>query len=201
VLGEDGKSFKTRDGGTVRLVSLLDEAVARAEALLDERGVPFPEPTRSEIARAVGIGAVKYADLANDRVNDYRFALDRMVAMTGNTGPYLQYAHARLTRILAKVATPVGQVTLLTGPAEQRLALLLSGFGDTVVQVAETLQPHRLCTYLYDVATALSAFYETCPVLASEGEVRSSRIALCAATRKVLQDGLALLGMTAPDAM
>jgi arginyl-tRNA synthetase len=201
VLGEDGKPFKTREGGTVRLVSLLDEAVARAEALLDERGVPFPEPARSEIARAVGIGAVKYADLANDRVNDYRFALDRMVAMTGNTGPYLQYAHARLTRILAKAAAPVGQVTLLTEPAEQRLALLLSGFGDTVVQVAETLQPHRLCTYLYDVATALSAFYETCPVLASEGEVRSSRIALCAATRKVLQDGLGLLGMTAPDAM
>jgi arginyl-tRNA synthetase len=169
--------------------------------LLDGRGVPFPEPTRSEIARAVGIGAVKYADLANDRVNDYRFALDRMVAMTGNTGPYLQYAHARLTRILAKAAAPVGQVTLLTEPAEQRLALLLSGFGHTVVQVAETLQPHRLCTYLYDVATALSAFYETCPVLASEGEVRSSRIALCAATRKVLQDGLGLLGITAPDAM
>jgi arginyl-tRNA synthetase len=201
VLGEDGKPFKTREGDSVRLVSLLDEAVARAEALLDERGVPFPEPTRSEIARAVGIGAVKYADLANDRVNDYRFALDRMVAMTGNTGPYLQYAHARLTRILAKAAAPVGQVTLLTEPAEQRLALLLSGFGDTVVQVAETLQPHRLCTYLYDVATALSAFYETCPVIASEGEVRSSRVALCAATRKVLQDGLDLLGITAPDAM
>jgi arginyl-tRNA synthetase len=124
-----------------------------------------------------------------------------MVAMTGNTGPYLQYAHARLTRLLSKAGVQGGEVTELKEPTEDRLALLLTGFADVVVQVAETLQPHRLCTYLYDVATALSAFYEHCPVLTSEGDTRASRIALCTATRKVLQDGLGLLGIEAPNAM
>ncbi len=196
VLGPNGKPFKTREGGTVKLVDLLESAVARADALLAGRdGVD-----RTATARAVGIGAVKYADLSSDRGNDYVFDLDRMVAMTGNTGPYLQYAHARLTRLLSKAAT-TGELTELKDPAEQRLALLLTGFGATVDQVAETLQPHRLCTYLYDVASALSVFYEQCPVLSSEGATRASRIALCTATRKVLQDGLGLLGIEAPDAM
>jgi arginyl-tRNA synthetase len=197
VLGPNGKPFKTRDGGTVKLVELLDSAVARADALLAGReGVD-----REATAWAVGIGAVKYADLSSDRGNDYVFDLDRMVAMTGNTGPYLQYAHARLTRLLSKAGEPSGKVTELSDPAERRLALLLTGFAATVEQVAETLQPHRLCTYLYDVASALSTFYEQCPVLSSTGATRASRIALCTATRKVLQDGLGLLGMEAPDAM
>ena len=199
VLDPDGKPFKTRDGETVPLASLLDAATARAEALL--AGREMPESLRSSIAEAVGIGAIKYADLANDRINDYVFDLDRMVAMTGNTGPYLQYAHARVTKILSKAGDEAGQVTVLAEPAEQRLALLLGGFGDSVVRVAETLQPHRLCTYLFEVATALSVFYEACPVLKSAGEVRASRLALCAATRTVLQDGLGLLGIAAPDAM
>ncbi|TCO47615.1 arginyl-tRNA synthetase [Kribbella antiqua] len=197
VLAANGKPFKTRDGGTIKLVALLDEAVARADSLLEGReGID-----RGATARAVGIGAVKYADLSSDRGNDYVFDLDRMVSMTGNTGPYLQYAHARLTRLLTKAGMSAGDVTVLQEPAEERLALILSGFADVVVQVAETLQPHRLCTYLYDVATALSVFYEQCPVLTSEGETRASRIALCTATRKVLQDGLGLLGIEAPDAM
>ncbi|WP_433164903.1 arginine--tRNA ligase [Kribbella sp. CA-247076] len=203
VLGPDGKPFKTRAGGTVKLTTLLDEAVSRAAALLEDRDGIDREAT----AKVVGIGAVKYADLSSDRGNDYVFDLDRMVAMTGNTGPYLQYAHARLTRLLSKAGaehdqvTEPGQVTELKEPAEERLALLLTGFADVVEQVAETLQPHRLCTYLYDVATALSVFYEQCPVLTSQGSTRASRIALCAATRTVLQDGLGLLGMQAPDAM
>ncbi|MGW6196079.1 arginine--tRNA ligase [Kribbella sp. NPDC055110] len=196
VLGPNGKPFKTREGGTIKLVDLLESAVARADALLAGReGVD-----RAATARAVGIGAVKYADLSSDRGNDYVFDLDRMVAMTGNTGPYLQYAHARLTRLLSKTDTS-SEVTELNDPAEQRLALLLTGFAATVQQVAETLQPHRLCTYLYDVASALSTFYEQCPVLSSDGATRASRIALCAATRTVLQDGLGLLGIEAPDAM
>ncbi|TDD46159.1 arginine--tRNA ligase [Kribbella antibiotica] len=197
VLGPGGKPFKTRDGGTVKLTTLLDEAVERADKILEERGVA----DRTEIAQAVGIGAVKYSDLSSDRDNDYVFDLDRMVAMSGNTGPYLQYAHARLTRLLSNAGEPSGAVTLLDHPVEQRLALLLTGFDDTVVQVAETLQPHRLCTYLYELAAALSVFYEQCPVLKSEGETRASRINLCAATRQVLQDGLGLLGIAAPDAM
>jgi arginyl-tRNA synthetase len=188
VLGPNGKPFKTRAGGTVKLVDLLQSAIAKASA--------GGEAT----ARAVGIGAVKYADLSSDRGNDYVFDLDRMVAMTGNTGPYLQYAHARLTRLLSKAEAST-EVTELKDPAEQRLALLLTGFAATVAQVAETLQPHRLCTYLYDVASALSTFYEQCPVLSSEGMTRESRIALCTATRTVLQDGLGLLGIEAPDAM
>jgi arginyl-tRNA synthetase len=197
VLGPNGKPFRTRAGGTVKLATLLDEAVARADSLLEGReGID-----RQATAKAVGIGAVKYADLSSDRGNDYVFDLDRMVAMTGNTGPYLQYAHARLTRLLSKAGGEYDQVTELKDPAEVRLALLLTGFADVVVQVAETLQPHRLCTYLYDVATALSAFYEQCLVLTSEGETRASRIALCTATRKVLHDGLGLLGIAAPDAM
>ncbi|WP_442913906.1 arginine--tRNA ligase [Kribbella sp. NBC_00382] len=200
VLGKDGKPFKTRDGGTVRLASLLDGATARARALLDERDA-LDDGLKASVAAAVGIGAIKYADLSSDRINDYVFDLDRMVAMTGNTGPYLQYAHARLTRLLDKAGEAPTTVTVLTETAEQRLALLLGGFGDCVVQVAETLQPHRLCTYLFEVASALSAFYETCPVLSSEGEVRASRLALCAATRRVLQDGLGLLGISAPEAM
>jgi arginyl-tRNA synthetase len=129
------------------------------------------------------------------------FDLNRMVAMTGNTGPYLQYAHARLTRLLTKAGSEGGQVVELKDPAEERLALLLTGFASTVAQVADTLQPHRLCTYLYEVASALSVFYERCPVLTSDGQTRVSRIALCTATRKVLQDGLGLLGIEAPDAM
>jgi len=194
VLGPGGKPFKTRAGGTVKLTTLLNEAVERADKILEERGIVDPA-----IAQAVGIGAVKYADLSSDRDNDYVFDLDRMVAMTGNTGPYLQYAHARLTRLLSKAGETSGVITTLEHPVEQRLALLLMGFDDTVVQVAETLQPHRLCTYLYELASALSVFYEQCPVL--KGENRSSRLALCAATRQVLQDGLGLLGIAAPDAM
>ncbi|QNE20310.1 arginine--tRNA ligase [Kribbella qitaiheensis] len=201
VLGPDGKPFKTRDGGTVRLASLLADAVARASALLAGRDDEMPAAQRQAIADAVGIGAVKYADLASDRINDYVFDLDRMVAMSGNTGPYLQYAHARLTRLLDKAGEAPGPVTMLAEPAEQRLALLLTGFGDAVVQVAETLQPHKLCTYLYEVASALSAFYETCPVLPSTGEQRAGRLGLCAATRTVLHDGLGLLGIKAPDSM
>jgi len=197
VLGPNGKPFKTREGGTVELTALLESAIERADAPLEGRdGID-----RQATARAVGIGAVKYADLSSDRGNDYVFDLDRMVAMSGNTGPYLQYAHARLTRLLAKAGSEAGEITALKDPAEERLALLLTGFASTVAQVAETLQPHRLCTYLYDVASALSTFYEQCPVLTSEGETRASRIALCAATRKVLQDGLGLLGIEALDAM
>jgi arginyl-tRNA synthetase len=189
MLGPDGKPFRTRQGGTSTLVSLLDEAEAKAAELMPE------------VAHAVGIGAVKYADLVNDRSRDFVYSVERMTALDGNTGPYLQYAHARLASILRKAGTTSTSVTVLTHEAEQRLALLLGGFDDVVEQVAETLQPHRLCAFLYDVATAFSSFYEQCPVLRSEDEVRSSRLALCAATRKVLADGLDLLGIAAPDAM
>lgn len=185
ILGDDGRPFKTRDGSTVTLTILLDAA---------EEVAPRP----------IAIAAVKYADLANSLHKDYTFAIERMVATTGNTGPYLQYAHARVTQILRKAdaeGLSYDGVTALTEPAEHTLALLLSRYGETVAEVAETLQPHRLCGYLYELATALSVFYEQCPVLKAEGDVRASRLALCATTRKVLAAGLYLLGIEAPDRM
>ena len=185
VLGPDGKMFKTRDGKTVTLDTLLD--------LAEEVAAP-------EIAMA----AVKYADLSTSLHKDYTFDADRMTATTGNTGPYLQYAHARVSGILRKAEAEgwaSDEVTVLAEPAEQTLALQLSGFGEVVAEVAAGLQPHKLCTYLFDTATALSSFYEQCPVLKSEGEIRTSRLALCAATKTVLARGLDLLGIVAPERM
>ena len=185
VLGPDGKMFKTRDGKTVTLDTLLD--------LAEEVAAP-------EIAMA----AVKYADLSTSLHKDYVFDADRMVATTGNTGPYLQYAHARVSGILRKAEAEgwaSDGVTVLDEPAEQALALALSRFGEVVAEVSVSLQPHKLCTYLFDTATALSTFYEQCPVLKSDGEIRTSRLAICSATRTVLGKGLDLLGIVAPDRM
>ncbi len=186
VLGPDGKMFKTREGRTVSLDSLLDVA--------EEVAAP-------EIAMA----AVKYADLSTSLHKDYVFDAERMVATTGNTGPYLQYAHARTSKILRDAEafgiTMTAVATVLDEPTEQALALLLSRFGEVVAEVSVGLQPHKLCTYLFELATAYSSFYEQCPVLKSEGEVRTSRLAICAATRTVLGQGLDLLGIVAPDRM
>jgi arginyl-tRNA synthetase len=185
VLGADGKKFSTREGTAVTLNSLLDAA-------------------EEEAAPSIALAAIKYADLSNGLQKDYVFDAERMVATTGDTGPYLQYAHARVNQILRKAeAEGIGfeSVTVLAEPAEQSLALLLSRFGEVVTTVGETLQPHRLCGYLYEVAGALSSFYEQCPVLKSEGDVRSSRLALCAATRRVIASGLNLLGIEAPERM
>nr|WP_240897335.1 arginine--tRNA ligase [Kineococcus vitellinus] len=201
VLGEDGKPFKTRTGATVPLVSLLDAAQERATALLDDRGSTLQGAAREETARAVGVGAVRYGDLVNGLGRDYVFALDRMVAMDGNTGPYLQYAHARSVSLLARAGGSGDVVTLLREPAERRLAFAVTGFPGAVAAVAETLQPHRLCAHLHQVATALSSFYEACPVLSAEAEVRASRLALCRAAQRVLAVGLELLGIRALERM
>jgi arginyl-tRNA synthetase len=185
VLGADGKKFSTREGTAVTLNSLLDAA-------------------EEEAAPSIALAAIKYADLSSGLQKDYTFDAERMVATTGDTGPYLQYAHARVNQILRKAEAEgisYSQITVLAEPAEHQVALLLSRFGEVVGTVGETLQPHRLCGYLYDLATALSVFYEQCPVLKSEGEVRSSRMALCAATKKVLATGLELLGIEAPERM
>ena len=180
VLGTDGKPFKTREGTAVTLNTLLDAA--------EEQAAP-----------PVALAAIKYADLSNGLNKDYVFDVGRMVQTTGNTGPYLQYAHARVTQVLRK-ATARGygeqlKVLVLEEPAEQMLALLLTRFGDVVEDVGSTLQPHRLCNYLYELSGALAIFYEQCPVLQSSGAVRDSRLALCLATKRVLASGLTMLGI------
>ena len=185
VLGPDGKMLRTRSGETVTLQSLLDAA-------------------EEVTTRPVAMAAVKYADLSSSLHKDYVFDLERMTATTGDTGPYLQYAHARASQILRRAQAEgdvIASVTVLGEPAEQALALQLSRFGEVVAVVGEELQPHKLATYLFDLATAMSVFYEACPVLKSEGEVRASRVALCAATQRVLATGLGLLGIEAPEQM
>jgi arginyl-tRNA synthetase len=186
VLGADGKKFSTREGTAVTLNTLLDAA--------EEQAAP-----------PVAMAAVKYADLSTGLNKDYVFDVARMVQTTGNTGPYLQYAHARMTQVLRKAAAEgfgeQTKVLVLDEPAEQALALLLIRFGEVVAEVAEDLQPHKLCAYLYELSGALSIFYEQCPVLKSTGDVRDSRLALCLATKRVLASGLNLLGIEALDRM
>ncbi len=200
VLGSDGRMLRTRAGASLKLTDLLDQAVQRAAGLVAER-TDLPEGERTRIAHAVGIGAVKYADLSVDRDKDYVFDLDRMLAMDGNTAVYLQYAHARIRSILRRadqVPEP-GAPVRLTEPAERDLALRLARFPDAVQMAISNLQPHRLCTYLFELATAFSTFYENCPVLTSEGAIRQSRLVLALHTATVLNRGLDLLGIDTPE--
>ncbi len=212
VFGPDGKMFRTRQGGTVKLDELLDEAVERAEAVIAGRGEEMgklPPDELDAVARAVGIGAVKYADLSTDRTRDYRFDWDRMLSFDGNTGPYLQYAHARICSIFRRAAEegelePVGPnaVGHIGEHEERELAKRLLGFADAVSSSLATYTPHKLCSYLFDLASAFTAFYEHCPVLrAADGATRAARLGLCALTAAVLKKGLDLLGIEAPTRM
>ena len=164
----------------------------------------MPEDDRALVARQVGIGAVKYADLSVAHDSEYTFDLDRMVSQTGNTGPYLQYAAARIRSILRRRGVdPATAPIVQTEEAERALMLALLGFGDVVAGVGRTLEPHRLCTYLFDLAQTFTTFYDRCPVLKApqRREVRASRLRLCAVTLAVLEQGLALLGIAAPERM
>ena len=202
VLGPDRKILRSRSGAPLRLLALLDEAVATARAVLDEARPDLDEDTRAAIAPQVGIGAVKYADLSVAHDSEYVFDLDRMVALTGDTGPYLQYAAARIRSIFrAAGAADAGAGITVTEPAERALAVKLLDFGDVVAHVGSELEPHRLCGYLFELAQAYSGFYEHCPVLKAEPEVRASRLTLCALTFDVLTQGLDLLGLEAPERM
>jgi arginyl-tRNA synthetase len=203
VLGEDGKPFKTRSGENVRLAALLDEAEERALAVVVEKNPELPSDERTRVAHAVGVGAIKYADLASDRVKDYVFSWSRMLAMDGNTAPYLQYAYARIRSIFRKAgvdAAPPRDV-LLADPAERALALVLLRQNVVVDAVGASLEPHRLCTHLYDVATAFSTFYEACPVLQAEPAIRDSRLVLCDLAARTLKQGLDLLGIATLERM
>jgi arginyl-tRNA synthetase len=203
VTGADRKRFRTRSGGSVKLIDLIDEAVARAEEVIKDR---YDDPElRGQIAEAVGIGALKYADLSVARDSGYVLDFDRMLALTGNTGPYLQYATARIRSIFRRAGIDPGASAgpiQLTGEAERALALRLLGFGAVVSQVAEAAEPHKLAAFLFETASAFTAFYEQCPVLQARDEpTRQSRLALSALTLRVLLAGLGLLGIPVPDRM
>jgi arginyl-tRNA synthetase len=204
VLGDDRKMLKSRSGENIKLIELLDEAVERAHAAVLEKNPDLPEAERLRVARQVGIGAVKYADLSSDRIKDYVFDWKRMVAFEGNTGPYLQYAHARIHSIFRKAASDGGVSAgslLVAAPAERALALELLSFGRVLSEVESSLEPHKLCGYLYGLASSFSTFFEACPVLRSEPKERASRLALCQLTARVLETGLNLLGIEAPQRM
>ena len=205
ILGEDGKPFKTRSGETVRLADLLDEAEQRAYAVVTEKSPELDEPRRREVARVVGLGAVKYADLLPNRQSDYVFSWDKMLSLQGNTAPYLQYAYARTRSVLRKAepaysAAPPGGL-LLTDPDEIALAKQLLLFGLTLEAVGEECRPNYLCNYLYELAGRLARFWESCPVLKADEPVRSSRLALCDLTGQVLRQGLAALGIETLEQM
>ncbi|MGI8815303.1 MAG: arginine--tRNA ligase [Pseudonocardia sp.] len=207
VLGPGGKMFKTRAGGTVRLVELLDQAVAKARAEIETKPHTLSEPELATVARQAGIGAVKYADLSTSRTKDYTFDPVRMVSFNGNTGVYLQYAHTRIRSILRRL--PDGgdrTIQVVTDgpmqPAERALALLADEFAGTLVEVADSCEPHRLCGYLFSLAKAFTEFYESCPVLAAESDpVRANRVALCQLIGATLGRGLHLLGIETPERM
>jgi arginyl-tRNA synthetase len=203
VSGADGKRIRTRSGGQVKLITLIDEAVERAAAVIEDR---YDDPAlRAEIADAVGIGALKYGDLSVARSSGYVFDFDRMLALTGNTGPYLQYATARIRSIFRRAGPGPDSAhgpILITEAAERALALALLGFGTAVSQTAVTAEPHLLASYLFEVASAFTAFYEACPVLkAPDPRLRDSRLGLSALALRVLQTGLGLLGIPVPDRM
>ena len=204
VLGTDGKKLASRSGGSERLVDLLSEGIERAEAALKERSSDLSPEQQAAIARALGIGAVKYADLSTERMRDYMFDWDRMLAFEGNTGPYLQYAHARIRSIFRRAGVappPPGTTPSLGAPAERALALQLLRFAAAVQATAETYSPSKLTTYLFDLATTFTGFYEACRVLVDDEAVRASRLALSDLTARVLEQGLSLLGMEAPEQM
>ncbi|MFJ6729762.1 MULTISPECIES: arginine--tRNA ligase [unclassified Streptomyces] len=204
VLGKDGKPFKTREGETVKLVDLLDEAVDRATAVVREKAakVGLTEEEIVDNGRQVGIGAVKYADLSTSAVRDYKFDLDQMVSLNGDTSVYLQYAYARIRSILRRAgeARPVAHPELALAPAERALGLHLDQFAETIREVAAGYEPHKLAAYLYQLASHLTTFYDQCQVLSDDNpaEVVENRLFLVDLTARTLHRGMALLGIRTP---
>jgi len=206
ILGDDGKPFKTRSGDTVKLGDLLDEAEERAFKVVSEKNLDLPEAQRREIARVIGLGAVKYADLLPNRQSDYIFSWDKMLALQGNTAPYLQYAYARIKSIFRKAEagdfkSGISNFKLET-TEEFALAKHLLNFGLTLEAVAEEYRPNFLCNFLYELAGKFTSFYENCPVLkADDAATRDSRLALCDLTARVLKQGLDVLGIEVVEQM
>ena len=206
VLGADRKRLKSRSGDPVRFIELIDEAVERGAAAMAERAGDLTADERAALAETIGVGALKYAELSSDRIKDYVFDWERMLSFDGNTAPYLQYAHARICSIFRRAgidrATVRDIAPRVTEPEERALALELLQFDAVVHDTIDKLSPHRLCTYLFDLAQTFTAFYEACPVLKADDPItRDSRLALCDLTARTLQQGLSLLGITVPERM
>ncbi|EDS6038547.1 arginine--tRNA ligase [Salmonella enterica] len=206
MLGKDGKPFKTRAGGTVKLADLLDEALERARRLVAEKNPDMPADELEKLANAVGIGAVKYADLSKNRTTDYIFDWDNMLAFEGNTAPYMQYAYTRVLSVFRKA--DIDEQALASAPViisedrEAQLAARLLQFEETLTVVAREGTPHVMCAYLYDVAGLFSGFYEHCPILSAENDaVRNSRLKLAQLTAKTLKLGLDTLGIETVERM
>jgi arginyl-tRNA synthetase len=203
ILGEDRKLMKTRSGDNVALRDVLDEAVVRARKIVDEKNQDLPTAERDEMAKTIGIGAVKYADLSQYRMTDYIFSWDKMLSFQGNTAPYLQNAYVRIRSIFRKSGEQFAAPweISLEAPEEKTLALKLCQFAETVPAVLNDFRPNILANYLYELANAFHSFYEACPVLKAEEPARSSRLALCELTGRVLAKGLELLGIKVPEKM
>ena len=200
IMGEDGKPFKTRSGDTVKLADLLNEAVERANEIVAEKNPSLSQQDRDTISLAVGIGAVKYADLSKARTTDYRFDWESMLSFDGNTAPYLQYAGTRIHSLFEKAGEELASFEANIGveqTAERALALSLMRFAESLDQLAESAMPHDLCSYLFDLAGKFATFYEACPILKSEVDAttRASRLALAALTSKTLECGFEILGI------
>jgi arginyl-tRNA synthetase len=204
VLGEDRKMLKSRGGEPVKFVDVIDEAIERGRAVVAAKNPELPLEQQLAVGNAVGIGALKYFDLSTDRVRDYVFDWDRMLSFDGNTAPYLQYAHARICSIFRRAGIERASVRtttpVLVEVQERELAMRVLGYGTVVAETVERTSPHRLCTYLYELASDFTAFYEHCPVLkAPDAGTRASRLALSDVTARVLAHGLGLLGIETPD--
>lgn len=203
MLGRDGKPFKTRTGGTVKLKDLLDEAEHRVAKMLEQRQASYPEDIKAQIIHNIAIGAVKYADLSKNRLTDYIFDWDLMLSFDGNTAPYLQYAYSRIASIFRKANCELDYTITISNEYEEELGNKLLAFADVVNNVANKAMPHLLCTYLFELAGLFMRFYEACPVL-KEGvseQDKQSRLALCALTMRTLKQGLALLGINVMEQM
>ncbi len=203
ILGEDHKLMKTRSGDNVPLRDLVDEAVTRARAMIEEKNPELPGEEKARIARIVGLGAIKYAELSQHRMTDYVFSWSKMLSLQGNTAPYLQNAYVRVRSIFRKLGADLGNVqdVQLTEPAELALAKKLLQFGEVVPLVLHEFRPNLLANHLFETANAFHTFYEACPVLRSEGVTQHSRLVLCQATARVLSQGLGLLGVDVPERM
>jgi arginyl-tRNA synthetase len=205
VLGTDRKMLKSRTGESMKFVELLAEALGRAGVAVDEKNPNLNDAERAEVVHTIGIGAVKYAELSTDRVKDYVFDWDRMLSFDGNTGPYLQYAHARICSIFRRAGVDRASVRstpiMIETPQERALALRLLAYPSAIEATLDAYSPHKLCTYIYELATDFTAFYEHCPVLKADEPLRSSRLAIADLTARTLQHALDLLGIDAPEQM